>query len=1030
MKEFPPFRLDPANQCLWRRTESAEEERVLLTPTEFGVLDHLVAHAGRLVTHRELLDAVWPRTAIEPQAVKSKIFHLRRALDDDPKQPRFIETVSRRGYRFVGKIEGGSAVDAPSRVPVPTHRLVARDGAIDDLWRSMRTASAGGPQVVFVTGEAGIGKTALIEEFQRQVASERTVRIGRGQCVEGFGSKEAFYSVLNAVGELCNGPDAAATVDLLASHAPTWLAQFPALLTRHHHETLKQEILGATRERMLREICEALEEITRSAPLLLVLEDLHWADASTLDLISALARHRRPARLMLVATYRPTDVAHSAQPLHSLKRDLVARHLCREIVLPPFSAAEIGRYLAQSVTTSTAGVPEELASLLHRHTEGNPLFMIAVLEHLIERRLVERDSDGWRLRRPAAEIGLDVPESLREMTGAQIDRLGELEQHALEVAAIAGMSFAPAICAPSADMDASSFEECCDALARRGHILRLADERQLPNGDLVQRYTFVHALYPRVLYERQAPARRAMLHRRRAERLEHVFATALDDVAPELAHHFEKGAEWPRAVKYLRRAADAASRRLSLDGARANLQHALALVDRLPAPERVAAEMDLLSSLAGIYLATLDERVVDTLNFLRAKAAEHGVVDVEVQALVDLAYPIAWSSSERSMEVVDRALRLSDTQDPLTRARTRERCMVRRLMARGWDANDAEESRRALAEIRRLGTNEDVAWHLIDSGFMELAASHYRQARRDADDSLALLREEHDEKIPLGYIAAHRLREYVVPWGLTFLGEWGAALREFDASIALADKNADPFGSGVLRLLRCCVRLFAMDFEGTRSVCASILAARQPPGGVFGRHFCLTLSGVADAGLGNHDRALERLLAARDDMDRHVALLDWNTRFWQRWALTNVLLSMDDLARAREEAELFVANASATEERSWQALAWETNGRLALASGDPCRAAELIANALGAIEGFEAPVAGWQVHATAAAVFEARGDSAVARQHRATSRSLIRGLASSLEGDEEALRRTFLTAPAVASVLGERPFAISRPPND
>jgi Predicted ATPase len=734
VKEFPPFRLDPVNQCLWRRTASAEDERVLLTPTEFGVLDHLVAHAGRLVTHRDLLDAVWPRTAIEPQAVKSKIFHLRRALDDDPKQPRFIETVSRRGYRFVGRIEGGSAVgDAPSRVPAPTHRLVGRDGAIDDLWRSMRTASAGAPQVVFVTGEAGIGKTAVVEEFERQVASERTVRIARGQCVEGFGSKEAFYSVLDAVGELCQGPDVAATVDLLASHAPTWLAQFPALLTRHHHETLKQEILGATRERMLREICEALEEISRPAPLLLVLEDLHWADASTLDLISALARHRRSARLMLVVTYRPTDVAHSAQPLHSLKRDLVARHLCREIILPPLSAAEIGHYLAQSVATSAAGVPEELASLLHRHTEGNPLFMVAVLEHLMERGLVERDSDGWRLRRPAAEIGLEVPESLREMTGAQIDRLGELEQRALEVAAIAGMSFAPAICAPSADMDAISFEECCDSLARRGHILRLADERQLPTGNLVQCYAFVHALYPRVLYERQAPARRARLHRRRGEQLEKIFAGAHDDVALELAHHFEKGTDWPSAVKYLRRAADVASRRFSLDGARASLQHALALVDRLPASERPAAEMDLLYSLAGIDLATLDEGVVDTLTILRAKAAEHGRVDVEVQALVDLAYPLAWSSSARSIEVIDQALRLSNEQrDPLMRARTRSRCMVRRLMARGWDAQDAEESRSALAEIRRLGTREDVAWHLIDSGFLELTASRYRQVRRDA----------------------------------------------------------------------------------------------------------------------------------------------------------------------------------------------------------------------------------------------------------------------------------------------------------
>ena len=1030
MNEPAAFRLDPVNQCLWRSTESGEDERILLTRTEYGVLDHLVAHAGRLVTHRELLDAVWPRTAIEPQAVKSKIFRLRRVLDDDPKQPRYIETLSRRGYRFVGRIDRGG-VDQVS-APAPTSPLVGRDGALAELSQCMREANAGKLQIVFVTGEPGIGKSALVEEFERRVAaSHRTVRIARGQCVEGFGSKEGFYPVLEAVDELCRGPDSARLVETLASHAPTWLVQFPALLTRHHRETLQQEILGATRERMLREICQALEAIARTTPLLLVLEDLHWADASTLDLISALARHRRSARLMLVATYRPSDLARAAQPLHSLKRDLIARHLCREIALNPLDAAEMVQYLALSAAetpATPADVPEELASMLHHHTEGNPLFMIAVVEHLVERGLVARDHGAWRLCCPALDIALEVPESLRDMIAAQIERLAEPEQRVLEVAAIAGMSFAPAICAPSADIDVVSFDTCCDTLARRGHILRLADARQLPDGQVVQRYAFTHALYRQVLYERQAPARRAGLHRRRAERLEEVFASALNDVALELAHHFEQAADWARAVKYLRRAADVAARRFSLEGARTSLQRALALADRLAATERAAVEIEILYSLAGIYLAAPEPRVIDTLTLVRQKAAEHGLVDVEVKALVDLAYPLAWTSSERGIEVIEEALRLSDAQrDPLTRARTRARCMVRRIMARGWDAEDAEESRRALAEIRRLGTKEDVAWHLIDSGFLALASSQYRQVGRDAVDSLRLLREEDDENIPLGYIAAHRLREYLVPWSLTLLGDWGAALRAFDDSIALAERNADSFGSGLLRLLRCWLQLFAMDFVTARAVCESILADPRQPGRTFGWHLCLTLSGVAEAGLGNHERALERLLAARREMDHHVALLDWNTRLWQRRALANVWLSVGDLARAREEGELFVADASATAERTWQALAWETSARIAIACGDQRRAQDHVGKALAALEGVEAPVAGWQVHATAAEVARARGDggAAAAVRHRETSCEIILGLADSLGPEHEALRRTFLSAPAVAGVLGECPVATS-----
>ena len=1016
MKEFPPFRLDSVNQCLWRRSVSGEDERILLTPTEYSVLDHLVERAGQLVTHRELLDAVWPQTAIEPQAVKSKVFHLRRVLDDDPRQPRFIETLPRRGYRFVGKVAPSVPDDVPT--PVSEVRLVGRDRALADLWACMRIASTGKPQVVFIPGEAGIGKTAVAEEFQRQVTATRpATRIAHGQCVEGFGTKEPFYPVLQAVGQLCRGPTAAAVVATLASHAPTWLVQFPALLTREHRETLKQEILGATRERMLREICEALETIAEVQPLLLILEDLHWADSSTLDLVSALARHPRRARIMVIATYRSADVTRSAQPLYALKRDLVARHLCREVVLEPLGRAQIAAYLAQAC--ATLDVPEELAALLHSHTEGNPLFMIAVLEHLTGSGLVERDRGTWRLTRDAAAISLEVPESLRQMIGAQIDRLEESEQRVLEVAAIAGGSFAPVISAPAADMDVGSFEACCDALARRVHILRLANTQELPDGRIAQRYAFVHALYREVLYERQAPARRAMLHRRRAERLEEVFAAALDDVAAEIAQHFEKGADWAHAVIYLRRAADVAARRFSLDGARANLQHALALAGRLSASERAAAEIELLHSLAGLYLATLDARVADTLTTLREKAAEHGLIDLEIQALVDLAYPLSWSSSERSIEVLDRALRLSDSlPDPLARARTRARCMVRRIMARGWDANDAEESRRAMAEIVRLGTKEDVAWHLIDSGFVELTSSRYRQVGRDAVDSLTLFGGVHDENIPLGYIAAHRLREYIVPWSLTFLGEWGAALRDFNASIALADRNGDLFGSGVLRLVRCWLQLFAMDFAGARSACASILTDPQPPGGIFGSHLCLTLSGAAEAGLGNHEVALERLLAACGEMDHHAALLDWYSRFGQRWALANVWLATGDLARAREEAEMFVANACATEERTWQALAWDAHARISLASGDLRRAEDSIGRALESIEGFEAPVGAWQAHATAADIARARGDEPTANHHRQASRDILLGLAASLEPDEN-LRRTFLTAPAVARMLRE-----------
>ena len=156
--------------------------------------------------------------------------------------------------------------------------------------------------------------------------------------------------------------------------------------------------------------------------------------------------------------------------------------------------------------------------------------------------------------------------------------------------AIAGMTFMAAISAPTTNLDPGSFDDCCDALARRDHILRLAGTLELPHGQVVQRYEFVHALYREVLYQRQAPARRAMLHRRGAERIAELFAASLDDVAPELAHHFEQGADWKRALKYLRRVAEMAGKQGAWDRAKSNLEHALVLAPRLPPKERVGAE--------------------------------------------------------------------------------------------------------------------------------------------------------------------------------------------------------------------------------------------------------------------------------------------------------------------------------------------------------------------------------------------------------------------------------------------------------
>src|SRR4030095_3751460 len=161
MKQFHSFRLDPLNQCLWRG-----EQRVAITPKAFDVLRYLVEHPGRLVTQEEILEALWPETYVNQEVVKKYILGIRHVLGDRHDQPIFIETFPRRGYQFVAQVlEEGS--EAPPAVSLDErNKVVGREAALAGLDRALDRARRGQRQVVFVTGEAGIGKTTLVDVFQ------------------------------------------------------------------------------------------------------------------------------------------------------------------------------------------------------------------------------------------------------------------------------------------------------------------------------------------------------------------------------------------------------------------------------------------------------------------------------------------------------------------------------------------------------------------------------------------------------------------------------------------------------------------------------------------------------------------------------------------------------------------------------------------------------------------------------------------------------------------------------------------------
>lgn len=409
---FGPFHLDEAEARLIRDGQPLE-----LAPRAFQVLCELLRCAGHLVTKDALLDAVWGHRHVNEAALKNIVSQLRQALDDDAREPLYIETVSRHGYRFIAPLHGDDSAVAPTG-------LVGRGPALARLRTALQAAEAGQRQLVFVVGEAGIGKSSLIDHFV--AGAPGSVLAAVGPCVEHFGSAEPYLPLLEALNSLCRSAAGPRVVELLRRVAPSWLLQLPWLLQADEARALQQATAGTAQERMLREFGELVDRLAEQQPLLLVLEDLHWSDPASIQLLAYLARRRGSSRLMIVGSFRPTEVILQEHPLAGLRRELKPRGLCVEIALEYLAETDLGELLAARMGTTP---PEDFVRALHAHTLGLPLFVAAVLQEL--------QAEGGR----ELPETLGVPASITGVIEGQLARLSAEQRRLLGAASVAGLDF-------------------------------------------------------------------------------------------------------------------------------------------------------------------------------------------------------------------------------------------------------------------------------------------------------------------------------------------------------------------------------------------------------------------------------------------------------------------------------------------------------------------------------------------------------------------------------------------------------------
>jgi predicted ATPase len=383
---------------------------------------------------------------------------------------------------------------------------------------------------------------------------------------------------------------------VLKQYAPTWGGHLPAYQSATEREALQRHVQGATSERMLREIVEALEELTVLQPLVLLLEDLHWSDMATLDLLAWLARRRQPARLLLVGTYRPVDLIVRQHPLRAITQELALHHLCTELPLELLNHAEIRQYL----TTRYQGqsVPETLASVLYQRTEGNPLFLVTLVETL------ERQGGIWGTSRDVEVSLRAVPQSLGGMVEQQLVQCSAAERGLLEVASVSGGTFAAATLAAGVEEPLEAIEHRCSTLASQGRFLWESGIEEWPDGTVTACYSFRHALYQQAIYGQIAPGRRRRLHQQIGQQLEVGFGAQVGERAAELAVHCEQGRDYRRAVQYLQQAVENAAQRHAHHEVIVLVTKGLALLATLPeTPARAQQELDFQLALGPALMA-------------------------------------------------------------------------------------------------------------------------------------------------------------------------------------------------------------------------------------------------------------------------------------------------------------------------------------------------------------------------------------------------------------------------------------------
>jgi serine/threonine protein kinase/predicted ATPase len=537
---------------------------------------------------------VIPPARLNPQIPLALSDLVEAMLNKDPRlRPAANEVVS--ALRALADIE-----PAPLSHSRPGRPVVHREPEIAALNAAFSQAQAGNGSFVCVGGEPGIGKTTVVEDFLARLSSDGgRYLLARGNCSERLAATEPYLPVIDSLENLLRGERHGFAARLMKVLAPAWYAQIAAHSSDPNLGS-GEPSRAASQQAMLREFVAFVREASRLRTIVFFFDDVHWADPSTVDLLAHLGRNLQGTRVLVIVTYRHTEMLSGPHPFWGVKLEMQGRGACTELSLPLLILNEVTSYL--DLTFEGHKFPNHFAEIIFSRTEGNPLFMTDLLRYLVERGSLVHADGTWRVAGELPDLSLELPESVRGTIERKLDRLDDFHRKLLAAAAVQGCEFDSLIVADACECDPAESDNRFRQLERVHGLVRMLRTHELPDGALSIRYSFVHILHQQAMYHDLLPTRRAALSLALAHAIEKRYGKDNPATAAELACLFEEGRDRLQSARQLWLASLNAGRVFAHEEAIVLARRGINLLQKLPASTE-AGELELkLQTALGLQL--------------------------------------------------------------------------------------------------------------------------------------------------------------------------------------------------------------------------------------------------------------------------------------------------------------------------------------------------------------------------------------------------------------------------------------------